>query len=463
MKIFSYNSNNIINIITKFKNGSINNKELNKNILSSIIFNFYYFKRKTAKSTSKIEKQKKLYQNYFSQEEKQIKMQKLKLSKERNKNKKEELLLKFNKERKSLIDEYKKQSIFSSILENNFDYFIPNKQFSIPLEFYVNKTVINFFGDENNDKKKKTNKINEEESKKDIIKGKNEFNIIIPSNLCEDNDNFFINDLKDDENNINELINILKTEDNVLFYEDEKMDLKTIKKSVFQDINKTISNSGNASDKILEEDFELDKNLSKNEIVENHYKEFNFYLPINIYSKYIKKMTYAYLHLMLMNYFDLENKLNYVLDLHKETIAINHIKSIILQSGICSSQLYEKIIKNIISLKDNYSFENYLKYFNPVFQAAEEFQSYKYKYLLYLSRNKYNEIMTQLEYDIFLNLVKGKVIYDKETYSDLIKRFKVIYKKQYPNDHKIFYYKHVNAVIELIIDLNYENLADIYI
>ena len=463
MKIFSYNSNNIINIITKFKNGSINNKELNKNILSSIIFNYYYFKRKTAESTSFIKKQKKLYQNYLSQEEKQIKMEKLKLSKERNKNKKAELLLKFNEERKSLIDEYKKQFMFSSILENNFDYFIPNKQFSIPLEFYVNKTVINFFGDDNNDKKKKSNKINEEESKKDIIKGKNEFNIIIPSNLCEDSDNFFINDLEDDENNINELTNILKTEDNVLFYEDEKMDLKTIKKSVFQDINKTVSNSDNASNKILEEDFELDKNLSKNEIVENHYKEFNFYLPINIYSKYIKKMTYAYLHLMLMNYFDLENKLNYVLDLHKETIAINHIKSIILQSGICSSQLYEKIIKNVISLKDNYSFENYLKYFNPVFQAAEEFQSYKYKYLLYLSRNKYNEIMTQLEYDIFLNLVKGKVIYDKETYSDLIKRFKVIYKKQYPNDHKIFYYKHVNAVIELIIDLNYENLADIYI
>ena len=462
MKIFSYHSNNIINIITKFKNRSINNKELNKNILSSIIFNYYYFKRKSKKSDSEIEKQKKLYQNYLSQEEKQIKIEKLRLSKERNKNKKEELLVKFNKERKSLLDEYNKQIIFSSILENNFDYFIPNKQFSIPLEFYVNKTVINFFGDDNNDKKKKSNKINEEEIKKDIIKGKNEFNINIPSNLCENNDNFFINDLKYDENNSNELINILKTEDNEMFYEDEKMDLKTIKKSVFQDINITIPNSDNESNKILEEDFELDKNLSKNEIVENHYKEFNFYLPINIYSKYIKKMTYAYLHLMLMNYFDLENKLNFVgLDLHKETIVINHIKSIILQSGICSSQLYDKIIKNVRNLKDNYSFENYLKYFNPVFQAAEEFQSYKYKYLLYLSRNKYNEIMTQLEFEIFLNLVKGKIIYDKETYSDLIKRFKVIYKKQYPNDHKSYYYKHVNAVIELIIDLNYENLADI--
>ena len=95
-------------------------------------------------------------------------------------------------------------------------------------------------------------------------------------------------------------------------------------------------------------------------------------------------MTYAYLHLMLMNYFDLENKLNNVLDLDKKAIVINYIKNIILQSGICSSQIYEKIIKNVKNLKDNYNFENYLKYFNPVFKAAEEFQSYKYKYLLYI-------------------------------------------------------------------------------
>lgn len=459
MRIFSYQSNNIINIISKFKNRDINNKDLNKNILSSIIFNYYYFKRNTSKLKSKIEKQKQLYLNYLSQEEKQIKIEKLILTKERNKNKREELIEKFNKERKCLLNDNKKQIIFSSILENNFDYFISNKQFSIPIEFYVNKTVINFFEDDND--KKKNNKIKEEESKKCIIKGKNEFNIIIPLNLCENDDNFLINDLIHSEKKNNyELINILKTEDNVLFYEDEKMDLKTIKKSVFQDINKIIKND-NESNKKLEEDFELDKNLSKNEIVENHYKEFNFYLPINIYSKYIKKMTYVYLHLMLMNYFDLENKLNNELNLYKEAIVVNHIKSIILQSGICSSQLYEKIIKNARNLKGNYSFENYLKYFNPIFQATEEFQSYKYKYLLYLSRNKYNEIMTQLEFDIFLNLVKGKIIYDKETYSDLLKRFKVIYKKQYPNDNKIYYYIHVNAVLELIIDLNYENLADI--
>jgi len=69
-----------------------------------------------------------------------------------------------------LLDEYKKQIIFSFIFENNFYNFIPNKQFSIPFEFYVNK-----------------------------------------------------------KNNSNELINILKAEDHILLFDDEKMDLKTKK------------------------------------------------------------------------------------------------------------------------------------------------------------------------------------------------------------------------------------------
>ena len=467
MKIFASGANNIINIISKFKNNIIDNKEMNKNLLTSIIFNYYYFKNDLKKLEIKKKKQKELFQNYLSQEEKQIKKEKLLLSRERNRNKREEILLKFNNEREDLLNNYKDKNDFTSIYEPTFDCYIPNKQFSIPIEFYINKTVSKIFDQEENEEKEKEKKINEEELKKDIIKGKNEYNINIPINLCENNNYFnddnFIDDLENEQKNNIELLEILKTDDNILFYEDEKMDLKTKKKSANKDINKLLISSNEKINKInLNEEFELDKNLSKNEIFENHYKEFNYYLPLSIYTKFINKMNYVYLHLMLMNYFDLENKINNNIDSYKETIIINFIKSILLQSGICTLQIYEKIIKNVLNKKGNYSFENYLKYFNPIFKASEEFQSYKYKYLLYLSRNKYSEIMTQLEFDMFLNLVKGKKIYDKETYSDLLKRFKVIYKKQYPkdNNNKQYYFSHVNAVIEFIIDLNYENLTE---
>ena len=70
--------------------------------------------------------------------------------------------------------------------------------------------------------------------------------------------------------------------------------------------------------------------------------------------------------------------------------------------------------------------------------------------------------MTQLEFDMYLNLIKGKKIYDKEAYSDLMKRFKVIYKKKYSNENirQNYIFTHVYTVIEYIIDLNYDNLSD---
>ena len=467
MKIFASNANNIINLISKFKNNTINKNDLNKNILSTIIFNYYYFKKDSKKIAKEKEAQNKMFQNFLNQEEKQIKTERIYLSKERNKIRREEIIQKYNNDRKLLLDNYKEKADFNAVIEPTFDCYIPIKQFPIPLEFYNNKIITNLFDQEEDNEIKKEeqneNKIFEEENKKNIIKGINNFTIDIPIHLCEDSDNFFDNDFlnnieKDDEESNKYFIELLKTDDNILFYEDEKMDLHRQMKSN-KDNNQIIINTK----KILSvnDDFELDKNLSKDEIVENHYKEFSYYLPLTSYTKYIKKMNYVYLHLMLMSYFELEYKINNGLDLYKGTIIINHIKKIILECGICSFPLYDKIIKNVINLKDNNNFENYIKYFNPIFKGDKEFQSYKYKYLLYLCKNKCSEIMTQLEFDMFLNLANGKSIYDKETYSDLIKRFKVLYKKQYPKENqKEYNYNHVNTIIEFIIDLNYENLSD---
>ncbi len=466
MKVFAFGANSIVNIISKYKNNNINNKELNRNLLSTIIFNYYYFKKDSKKLTKEKEAQKQIYQNFLAQEEKQIKNEKIYLSKERNKIRKEEIYQKFTNERKLMLDNYKEQKHFTSIIEPTFDCYIPIKQFSIPLEFYTNKIVSKIFDQEEPELKGKEEiKYNEEDVKVENIKGLNDFNIDIPIHLCENNDMYFNDDSfsekekekKNDVNN-NDLLDILKMDDKDLFYEDEKMDMKSHKSSIYKEPNKIelpIKKSNTF------EDIELDKNLSKNEIVENHFKEFSSYLSFSIFTKYIKKMNYIYLHLMLMDFFELEHRIN-ILILHEDIIIINHVKKCILQSGICALPLYEKIVKNISTLKDKITFEKYLEFFSPIFKASEEYQSFKYKFLLNLSRNKYSEKMTHLEFDMFLNLVKGKKIYDKETYSDLLKRFKVIYKKQYPkhNQKKYYLYRHVVTVIEFIIDLNYENLND---
>ena len=465
MEVFSSGANNIINIISKYKNNNINNKELNRNLLTSIIFNYYYFKKDEKRVKKEKEAQQQLYHNFLTQEEKQIKNEKIYISKERNIKRKEEIYRKFNEERKLMLDNYKEKKYFTSVIEPTFDCYIPIKQLSIPIEFYTNKIVPNVFGeDPHHDQAHKDNHdyyigLNDDNDnktfKKEIIKGVNEYNIDIPLNLGENNDNNY----NDEFNDIDNVLDILETDDKLLFYEDEKLDLKTQKESIY---NKTEELILPIKEVNSLENKELDKNLSKSEILENHFKEFSSYLSLSTFTKFIKKMNYIYLHLMLMNYFDLEQKINTGLDLYKDIIIINHIKKTILQSGICSFPLYDKIIKNVSNQKEALSFENFLFFFDPIFKADEEFQSYKYKYLLNLSKNEYSELMTQLEFDMYLNLIKGKKIYDKEAYSDLMKRFKVIYKKKYSNENirQNYIFTHVYTVIEYIIDLNYDNLSD---
>ena len=366
-----------------------------------------------------------------------------------------------------MLDNYKEKKYFTSVIEPTFDCYIPIKQLSIPIEFYTNKTVPNIFGEgpqhdqvhkDNDDYYIGLNDDNDNDNKKfkkEIIKGVNEYKIDVPLNLDEKENNYY----NDDVNDIDNVLDILETDDKLLFYEDELLDLKTQKESIY---NKTEELILPIKEVNALENKELDKNLSKSEILENHFKEFSSYLSLSTFTKFIKKMNYIYLHLMLMNYFDLEEKINTGLDLYKDIIIINHVKKMILQSGICSFPLYDKIIKNVSNQKEALSFENFLFFFDPIFKADEEFQSYKYKYLLNLSKNKYSELMTQLEFDMYLNLIKGKKIFDKEAYSDLMKRFKVIYKKKYSNENIRQYYifTHVYTVIEYIIDLNYDNLSD---
>ena len=480
MEVFASGANNIVNIISKYSNNNINNKELNRNLLTAIIFNYYYFKKDEKKIIKEKEVQQQLYCNFLIQEEKQIKNEKIHLSKERNIKRKEDICQKYNNEKKLLLDNYKEKKNFTKIIEPTFDCYIPVKQYSIPIEFYHNKIVSNIFedgpghGHSKNDHDDLEDNIQnnfniEQSDKKVIINGDNSYNIDIPIHLCDNNNNNFFfdddsfnemgdkNDIK--EFNGNTLLNILETDDKLLFYEDEKMDLEHKKESIYNQSNKIILPIKKANSFV---NIELDKNLSKNEIVDNHYKEFSCYLSLSIYTKYIKKTNYIFLHLILMNYFELEEKINTGLDLYKDTIIITHVKKFLLQSGICTFSLYDKIIKNILNQKEDFCFENYLLFFSPIFKVGDELQSYKFKFLLNLCKNKYSEIMTQLEFDMFLNLIKGKKMCKKEIYSDLMKRFKIIYNKKYPNENQKQYYifTHVLTILEFIIDLNCDNLSD---
>ena len=120
----------------------------------------------------------------------------------------------------------------------------------------------------------------------------------------------------------------------------------------------------------------------------DRYKKFSQYLSDKCYKNYMKKMNYNYLDLMLLNYFNLLLEFKKYNFLGKETIALNYIKKKILSSGICNSKLYEHIIRSIISKKGNFDLENFLECFTPIFEASEKYQTLKYRFLLFLSKDQ---------------------------------------------------------------------------
>lgn len=161
---------------------------------------------------------------------------------------------------------------------------------------------------------------------------------------------------------------------------------------------------------------------------------------------------------MLMNYFDLESQIVDESELIQEKIILTYVKKKILSYGICSSKIYDAVVKNVISKNGVVNFENFLDYFNPVFKASEDYQSYKYKYLLGLSRNEFSNKIKKENFGMFLNLVKGQMIYDIETYSDLVKRLKYIFREKYPKENsKELNFCHFYTIVEFLVDLNYGN------
>ena len=155
-----------------------------------------------------------------------------------------------------------------------------------------------------------------------------------------------------------------------------------------------------------------------------------------------------------MHYFDLESKINSSVIVKKNIILTNYVKNLILQSGICSSNLYEKITKNVLNQKHVISFDNFLEYFEPIFKITDDNILYKYKFILNLCRNGKTQTFSNLEYDMFLNLIKSKSIFSKDIYTKIITLFKSLCKSHYPKEDskKEFDYIHINLIIEFIIE-----------
>ena len=102
--------------------------------------------------------------------------------------------------------------------------------------------------------------------------------------------------------------------------------------------------------------------------------------------------------------------------------------------------------------------DNYLDCFFPIFDASEKYQTLKYKFLLSLVKNHSNQTISMENYKIFCNLIKGKWIYDEDTYKKLSKNMIETFKQKYPGEYTDnFKFTHISAIVEYLVDKEYND------
>ena len=375
--------------------------------------------------------------------------------------------------------------------EHTYDSYITPKNFSLSLNFhlsnykeyrkylsvsatdisYKNPSILNkdidkiinayseppYIMDENNDilissKISQNNNINNIIDN-DIIKESKKENLEEIKKLMneeEDDMLFYSEKIKDDE--------MLKTANWLNDISPDEINMNFINLTEVRKNNKTLNNNNY---------FEFDSNYSISELNPSsifddiplggdRYKKFSQYLSDKCYKNYMKKMNYNYLDLMLLNYFNLLLEFKKYDFLGKETIALNYIKKKILSSGICNSKLYEHIIRAIISKKGNFDLENFLECFTPIFEASEKYQSLKYKFLLFLSKDQKSKTFSMDNYRTFCNLIKGKLIYEEDTYKKLSKNMIENFKEKYPKEYTDnFKYFQIATIVEFLVEKEY--------
>jgi hypothetical protein len=186
----------------------------------------------------------------------------------------------------------------------------------------------------------------------------------------------------------------------------------------------------------------------------DRYKKFSEYLSDKSYKIHMKKMNYDYLDLMLLLFFDLNSDFQKYNFLQKETVALSFMKKFLLNAGICHNKIYESVMKIISSKKESFNFENFLDCLVPVLENKyDKCQTLKYRFLLNLVKNQKKQIVTMENYKAFLNLIKGKSIYDEEQHRKLSKNLIENFKNKFPNENPDnFTCFQIMTIVEYIIE-----------
>ena len=168
-------------------------------------------------------------------------------------------------------------------------------------------------------------------------------------------------------------------------------------------------------------------------------------------------MNYNYVILMLLLFFDFESLVSsYEGIINASQTMLIFVKRIILFVGITNSKVYDPIIHSIENKKGKYTFEEFINCFMPIFDLPEKYQYYKYSFLLFLVKKKNENVITLSNFNIFCNLIRGKLIFEEDICEDIVGKLIPIIKVKYPKeDNDNLNYNHVTIILEYLVNYMY--------
>ena len=132
---------------------------------------------------------------------------------------------------------------------------------------------------------------------------------------------------------------------------------------------------------------------------------------------------------------------------------INLIKSFILKIGISRKKYYDEIIQKLSKNKKNVTeFEKLVKSFSTILKLKNNKSIVKYRFIMSLFRLGEEDINFK-HINIFFQLIRGKMIYNKDLYIELNNNLIKKYDRIYSNEIGInFKFSNILIVLESLLD-----------
>ena len=446
-------NSSVIGKITQFKNSEIKKEDLNRFMLINLSY-ILHKKGKIQKKNDKIKKEQNIeIQNTLSK------------------------IKSYNGNFTFNSDELKNKPIMKKLVNPCLDNYIPMSEISYTTEIKLNKDKSgkNKFNEsfllkyeDKNDSENEEKEINFEEAPITFNKFNNERNkfnygtnykklvcdnfvqlinksdeeIIskkestddYSSNLFYELINSFDEGDKEDLDNDDIIFDFKKFKSS--FYLDDIFNRKSVKRNSYENYRNL--SAGSKSTSIGSSSHSVGgSQIVNREIYEN---EFSSYMPYDAFKKNVSKMSVDYLRYMLVIYSNnlSKSKKSFYME---DKMFVNLIKAFLLKIGISYKKIYEKVLQiMIINNKEKEkdktgicSFEKFLKGFAQILNLKDENKIIKYKFILSIFRLK-DENINVKHINIFMQLIKGELLFDVDLWDDLNRWLVQRYDKIYFND-----------------------------